>query len=48
MKVPEKIKEMILEMMLRLTDTDSTCCPKGKKGKMIIIKKGPKLYCNSF
>ena len=47
MKVPEKIKETILEMMLRLTGTDITCCPKCKKGKMRIVKKLPRLYFNS-
>lgn len=41
-KLPEKIKETIQEMMLRLTGTDITCCPKCKKGKMIIIRKLPK------
>jgi hypothetical protein len=44
---PEKAKETILEMMLRLTGIDITCCPKCKKGKMIIIKKLPEHYCNS-
>ncbi len=47
MKLPEKIKETIIEMMLRLTGTDITCCPKCKKGKMTIIRKLPRLYCNS-
>jgi predicted Zn-ribbon and HTH transcriptional regulator len=47
MKLPEKIKETIFEIMLRLTGTDITCCPKCKKGKMIIIRKLPRLYCNS-
>jgi len=47
MKLPEKIKETIFEMMLRLTGTDITCCPKCKKGKMTIIRKLPRLYCNS-
>jgi predicted Zn-ribbon and HTH transcriptional regulator len=47
MKLPEKIKETISEMMLRLTGKDITCCPKCKKGKMIIIRKLPRLYCNS-
>ena len=45
--LPEKIKETIAEMMLRLTGTDITCCPKCKKGKMTIIRKLPRLYCNS-
>jgi len=38
-KLPEKIKESINEMMLRLTGTDITCCPKCKRGKMKVIKK---------
>jgi hypothetical protein len=46
-KLPEKIKETILEMMLRLTDTDISCCPKCKKGKMTMIKKLPRHYLNS-
>ncbi len=41
-KLPEKTKETIQEMMLRVTGTDITCCPKCKKGKMITIKKLPK------
>lgn len=41
-KLPEKIEETIQEMMLRLTGTDITCCPKCKKGKMTLIKKLPK------
>jgi hypothetical protein len=47
-KLPEKIKETILEMMLRLTGKDITCCPKCKKGKMKIIKKLPRPYCHSM
>ena len=47
MKLPEKIKETISEMMLRLTGKDITSCPKCRKGKMIIIKKLPRQYCNS-
>jgi hypothetical protein len=47
MKLPEKIKETIYEMMLRLTGKDITCCPKCKKGTMTIIKKLPRLYYNS-
>jgi predicted Zn-ribbon and HTH transcriptional regulator len=46
-KLPEKIKETILQMMLRLTGTDISCCPKCKKGKMAIIKKLPRQYLNS-
>ena len=41
-KLPEKTKETIQEMMLRLTGTDITCCPKCKRGKMTIIRKLPK------
>jgi predicted Zn-ribbon and HTH transcriptional regulator len=47
MTFPEKIKESIFEMMLRLTGKDITCCPKCKKGKMIIIKELPRQYYNS-
>ena len=39
---PEKIKESISEMMLRLTGIDITCCPVCKKGKMIQVRKLPK------
>ncbi len=45
--VPEKIKETIYEMMLRLTGIDITCCPKCKRGKMINIRKLPKDDLNS-
>ena len=45
--LPEKIKETISEMMLRLTGIDITCCPVCKKGKMIRIKKLPNYYLNS-
>lgn len=37
--LPGKITETILEMMLRLTGNDITCCPKCKKGTMITVKK---------
>jgi hypothetical protein len=47
MTFPEKIKESISEMMLRLTGKDITCCPKCKKGTMRKIRKLPGLYCNS-
>jgi hypothetical protein len=39
--LPEKIKESISEMMLRLTGIDISCCPKCKKGKMVRIRKLP-------
>ena len=45
--LPEKMKETICEMMLRLTGIDITCCPKCMKGKMIKIKKLPKDDLNS-
>jgi predicted Zn-ribbon and HTH transcriptional regulator len=45
--LPEKVTETILEMMLRLTGTDITCCPKCKKGKMTMIKQLPRHCCNS-
>ncbi len=47
-KLPEKIVETIMEMILRLTGKDITCCPKCGKGKMKIIKKLPRQYCNSM
>jgi hypothetical protein len=40
--LPEKINETICQMMLRLTGTDITCCPKCMEGKMIKIRKLPK------
>jgi predicted Zn-ribbon and HTH transcriptional regulator len=45
--LPEKIKETVCEMMLRLTGTDITCCPKCKRGKMITIRKLSKGNVNS-
>ena len=45
--LPEKVTETIIEMMLRLTGNDITCCPKCKKGTMIKVKKLPKHNCNS-
>ncbi len=45
--IPEKLKETIFEMMLRLTGQNITCCPKCKKGKMVIVKKVPIPYLNS-
>jgi hypothetical protein len=45
--LPEKSKETICEMMLRLTGIDINCCPKCKKGKMIRIRKLPKNDLNS-
>ena len=43
-ELPAKIKETIFEMMLRLTGTDITCCPKCGKGKMKVIRKLPGQY----
>jgi len=47
-KLPEKIVETIIEMMLRLTGKDITCCPKCKRGKMVRIKKLPRQYASSM
>ena len=41
-KLPKKIRETIVEMMLRLTGNDITCCPKCRKGKMKTIRKLPR------
>lgn len=46
-KLPEKIHETVLEMMLRLTGIDITCCPKCKEGKMTIIRKLPEYNFDS-
>jgi hypothetical protein len=40
--LPEKTKETIYELMLRLTGIDITCCPVCMKGKMKRIRKLPK------
>jgi predicted Zn-ribbon and HTH transcriptional regulator len=45
--LPEKVTETILEMMLRLTGNDITCCPKCKKGTMVKVKKLPKQNYNT-
>ncbi len=45
--LPEKIRESIRDMMLRLTGIDISCCPKCKKGKMMRIRKLPKIDMNS-
>ncbi len=39
--LPEIITETIPEMMLRLTGTDINCCPKCKKGRMVIVDDLP-------
>ena len=43
----EKTKETVLEMMLRLTGQDISCCPICKKGKMTIIRGLPNQFLNS-
>jgi hypothetical protein len=45
--LPERLKETILEMILRLTGQDILCCPNCKKGKMTIIKELPNQFLNS-
>jgi len=45
--VPEKIKETIQEIMLRLTGADITCCPQCLKGKMCAVRKLQPHYFNS-
>jgi predicted Zn-ribbon and HTH transcriptional regulator len=44
--LPEKFNETIIEIMLRLTGKDITCCPECKKGKMKMIRKLPTNYLN--
>jgi hypothetical protein len=46
-KLPEKIKETVVQMMLRLTGIDVTTCPECRKGRMIKIRALPKLYLNT-
>ncbi|MCP4713951.1 MAG: IS91 family transposase [Deltaproteobacteria bacterium] len=46
-QLPEKTKETISELMLRLTGTDITCCPQCLKGKMSVIRKIQPNYYNS-
>jgi hypothetical protein len=43
----EKTKETVLEMMLRLTGQDISCCPMCKKGKMTIIRGLPNQFVDS-
>jgi len=43
-KLPEKIKETVAQMMLRLTGIELTLCPECGKGRMIKIRDLPKLY----
>jgi len=45
--LPEKLKETVLEMMLRLMGQNILCCPNCKKGKMTIIKELPNQFLNS-
>jgi len=47
MPLQEKTKETVLEMMLRLTGQDISCCPICKKGKMTIIKGLQNQFLNS-
>jgi hypothetical protein len=47
MPLQEKTKETVLEMMLRLTGQDISCCPMCKNGKMTIIKELPNQFLNS-
>jgi hypothetical protein len=47
-KMPEKVKETIRDMMLRLTGRDITLCPKCKKGKLFKAGKLPGLVYNSM
>jgi hypothetical protein len=45
--LPQKIKETVIEMMLRLTGHDITRCPKCGKGKMKMIRKLARYDVNS-
>ncbi len=41
-QLPEKIKETVQEMMLRLTGEDIACCPQCQKGRMVKLRQLPK------
>ena len=45
--LPEKTHETIVEIMLRLTGKDITCCPECKIGKMKRVRKLPTYFFNS-
>lgn len=42
-KVPEKVKETVQQIMLRVVGIDITCCPQCKKGKMVKVGELNKL-----
>ena len=46
-QLPEKLEETVLEMMLRLTGVDISCCPECGKGEMIRIKELPAPLLNT-
>jgi len=46
-ELPERLIETVPEMMLRLTGTNIGCCPKCKKGLMVIIDELPKPILNT-
>ncbi len=46
-KLPEKVKETTEEIISRLIGADVTCCPKCKKGKMVIIRVIPTHFLDS-
>ena len=46
-KLPEKIKETVVQMVLRLTGIELTLCPECKKGRMIKIRDLPKIYLDT-
>jgi hypothetical protein len=43
-KLPEKIKETVAQMMLRLTGIELTLCPQCRKGRMVKIRDLSKIY----
>ena len=43
-KLPVKIKETLVEMMLRLTGKDISCCPRCRRGLMKTVNKLPTHY----
>jgi len=47
LKLPEKIKETIQQIMLRVTGIDISCCQRCKKGRMVTTKELSRLSWNT-
>jgi hypothetical protein len=47
LKLPEKIKETVEQFMLRVTGIDISCCPRCRKGKMVLVQELTRLAWNT-